>query len=232
MNLIATLWHLQVLDQDIDDKTKRLRQIDEALANDPALASARAEFESEQKKFAELRGNLLNTELEAKSIDANLIEINERLYSGRVTNPKELDGLSKDLEMHRRQRSGLDDKLLELMELIDQAQARVNAKSTTLKQIEANRANDLAHLTAEQKSLMPLLSELHANQAQTRESLGADTLRMYDHLRRTKAGRAIAQLRRDSCGACGVTVPTGLVNRVHNGEEIVNCSSCGRILAP
>jgi len=232
MNLTATLWHLQMLDQDIDDKTKRLRQVDEALANDPALSSARAEFESEQKKFAELRGNLLNTELEAKSIDAQLKEINERLYSGRVTNPKELDGLSKDLEMHRRQRSGLDDKLLGLMDLIDQAQKRVNEKSTTLKQVEAKRANDLAHLTNEQKTLTNQLSELFANQTRTRESLGADTLKMYDQLRRTKAGRALAQLRRDSCGACGVTVPTGLVNRVHNGEEIINCSSCGRILAP
>lgn len=232
MNLTATLWHLQSLDQAIDAKTQRLRQVDDALANDPALSTARAEFEAEQKQQGELRARLRDAELEAKSVDAKLVEINERLYGGRVTNPKELDDLSKDFEMHRRQRSTLDDKLLGLMDSIEQAQTRVNAKSIALKELEAKRANDLAHLTVEQKTLTTQLTELRADHTRTRESLGADPLRLYDQLRRTKAGRAVAQLRRDSCGACGVTVPTGLVNRVHVGDEIVKCSGCARILAP
>jgi predicted nucleic acid-binding Zn-ribbon protein len=230
MNLVATLWQLQTLDQEIDDKTQRMNQVAESLASDPAVASARATQEVEQKKLAQVRGALHDRELEAKGLDAKLKELNQRLYSGNVVNPKELDGLSKDLEMHKRQRSALDDQLLELMEQVEQAQARVNTQADALKQLESKRAGDLTTLTRDHETLATRLAHLKTDRAQTQAMLAGDGLRIYDQLRRTKAGRAVVQLRRDSCGACGVTVPTGLVNRVRTGDEIVYCTSCGRIL--
>ena len=231
MSLITSLWHLQVTDQEIDDKTKRARQVDEALANEATVSAARAALDAEQKKLADLRGTLHDRELEAKSLDAKSKEIEGRLYSGRVTNPKELDGLDKDLQMHKRQRSALDDKLLELMDVIEQAQARVNEKSNALKQAESKRAGDLERLTREREALAARLAELTADRERTRAALSTDALKTYDRLRQTKAGRAVAQLRRDSCGACGVGVPTGLAHRVYAGDELVSCPSCGRILA-
>jgi predicted nucleic acid-binding Zn-ribbon protein len=134
--------------------------------------------------------------------------------------------------MHKRNRGALDDKLLELMEAIDQAQKRVDEKSNALKQVEVKRTGDLAQLTDEQHALVTRLSELDAEREKTRAALPADLLRTYDQLYRTKAGRAVAQLKRDACGACGMSIPTGLINRLRAGEEIIFCSSCGRILAP
>lgn len=231
MNIVAALWQLQMLDQEIDEKTQRLHQVDESLANDPAVAAARAVLAAEQKKLGDLRAALRDRELEASSLDAKIKELNQRLYSGNVANPKELDGLSKELEMHKRLRSSLDDKLLELMESNEQAQARTDAHSNSLRQIETKRSGDIATLAHENETLAKRLAALTTNRDQLRSQLGSDALRSYDQLRRTKAGRAVVQLRRDSCGACGVTVPTGLVNRVRTGDEIVNCTSCGRILA-
>ncbi len=232
MNLTALLWHLQVVDQEIDDKTKRLRQVDAAIVNDPVLATARASFDIAEKQLHEWHSQFANRELEAKGLDAKIKELNDRLYSGRMTNPKELDGYAKDLEMHKRNRSLLDDKLLELMDSVDRAQKQVDEKSNALKQIEAKRASDLDHLTKEHAALATRLTELATHREQTRASLGSDPLRTYERLRQTKAGRAVVQLKRDSCGACGVTVPTGQIQRIHTGDEIIYCSSCGRILAP
>jgi len=231
MNLAATLWQLQNIDQEIDDKTHRLRQVDESLANDPAVATARAALTTEQEKLGDLRAALQDRELEAKGLDAKIKELTQRLYSGTVSNPKELDGLSKDVEMHKRQRSTLDDKLLELMDAVDQASRRQDTQAASLKLVESKRTGDLDKLNLERKTLSTRLDVLHAEHEKTRASLDSDVLRIYDQLHRTKVGRAVAQLRRDSCGACGVTVPTGLVNRVRTGDEIVHCTSCGRILA-
>jgi hypothetical protein len=231
VNLVATLWRLQSLDQEIDDKTKRARQVDDALAGDPVVAIARAAFDEEQKRLAALRAALHDRELEAKGLASKIKELNDRLYSGRVSNPKELDGLDKDLQMHKRQLGALDDKLLELMDAVDQAEARINDKTNALEQVEGKRASDLDRLAREREALAARLAQLRADRAQTRAALDQETLRTYDKLRETKAGRAAAQLRRDACGACGVSVPTGLANRVHTGDEMVLCPSCGRILA-
>ncbi len=232
MSHTSTLWHLQVIDQELDDKTRRARQVDDALANDPKVVDARGALEAEQKKLAESRAALRDRELDASGLDAKIKELDARLYGGHVTNPKELDGLEKDLKMHKRNRSELDDKLLTLMDSVDQAQRRAEEKALTLKKIEEARAGDLQHLAREKESLAKRLAELDAEREQTRAALDADALRQYDHLRRTKAGRAVAQIKNSSCSICGVAVPSGLINRVRAGDEIVLCSSCGRILAP
>lgn len=231
-SLVTVLAHLQSLDFEIASQTKRVHQIDDALAGDPAVVAARASLDTEQKRLHDLTSQLRDRELEAKSLDQKIKELNDQLYGGRITNPKELDGYAKDLEMHKRNRSLLDDKLLELMDTVDQTKKRVDEQSLAFRQIEDRRASELEHLTRERASLTARLTELAAEREATRASIATEVLRTYDKLLQAKAGRAVAQLRRDACGACGVGVPTGLINRVRAGEEMIFCSSCGRILAP
>jgi hypothetical protein len=231
MNRVSALWHLQAIDQELDDNNKRVREIDDALANDPAVTAARAAFEAEQKKLAETRSTLKERELYAATLDAKITESEKRLYSGRITNPKELDGLQKDLQMHKRHRSELDDTLLALMDAVEETQQRVAEKEQAREKAEATRADDVARWTRERDALTARATALEAERAETRASLDADALRSYDNLRRAKAGRAVAQIKNDSCSACGVAVPTGLIHRVRAGDEIVPCPSCGRILA-
>lgn len=231
MSRIFTLERLQSIDQEWDEKTKRARQIDERLASDPAVAARRADLEAEERLHAEHRSTLRTREMEAKSVDLKIKEIEGRLYGGGVSNPKELQDMEKDLLMHKRQRSHLDDQLLELMEAVDQTQKRVDERSAALKKMEGTRATDVESLSRERGTITARLDVLSADREQLRATLDADALRTYDHLRRTKAGRAVAQIRNGACSACGVSVPTGLVQRVRAGSELVFCSGCGRILS-
>jgi predicted nucleic acid-binding Zn-ribbon protein len=232
MNLLSLLWHLQTTDTELDDKAKRLREIEATYANAPNLDAARAAYENAQKRLATGRAQLHDGELQAQTLDAKIKSLEERLYSGRVTNPKELDGMEKDLQMHQRQRRALEDKLLELMENVEQAQARVEEAARALQQIETTRARELEHLARERDALTARLAELNAVREETRARLAAhaDTLRLYDHLRQTKAGRAVVQVKREACGACGFAIPTALIQRVREGNTLVLCSGCGRIL--
>jgi predicted nucleic acid-binding Zn-ribbon protein len=231
MSRVFTLERLQAVDQELDEKTKRARQIDERLASDPLVLAGRADLEAEEKLHAQGRSTLRTREMEAKSVDLKIKEIEGRLYGGRVSNPKELQDMEKDLQMHKRQRSHLDDQLLELMEAVDQTQKRVNEKSAALKKMEGTRASDVEALSREREALTGRLGVLSADRDQLRASLDSDVLRTYDHLRRTKTGRAVSQIRNGACSACGVSVPTGLVQRVRAGSELVFCSGCGRILS-
>lgn len=230
MSRISTLWHLQTVDEELETKNRRMSEITDHLASDPASASAQAAHEASEKKLAELRATLRARELEAKSLDAKGKELEARLYGGRVTNPKELDGIEKENQMVKRQRSALDDQMLELMESIEQAQARAQGDDTALNAAKSARAQTVERLSREAENLSSRLADLAAERERLRGELDPDTLRTYDHQRR-KTGRALAQVRRDACSACGVEVPIGLIQRVRSGEEIVHCSGCGRILA-
>ena len=231
MNIVSLLWHLQTTDAEIDDKTRRAREVEDALVSDPNLVAARSAHDDTQKRLSVSRAQLHDRELEAKTLDTKIEGIEERLYSGRVTNPKELDGMEKDLQMHKRQRATLDDELLELMDAAEQAQKHADETARALEQTDTSRAHDLEQLAADRDALTARLVELNGEREQTRSALTADALGTYDHLRKTKAGRAVVQVKRDACGACGVGTPTGLAHRVREGNEIVLCPGCGRILA-
>ncbi|MBI5651706.1 MAG: hypothetical protein HZC40_14875 [Chloroflexi bacterium] len=231
MNRIALLAHLQTNDHEFDKMVAQLRTVDAALANDAAVVAARATRDAAQKKSSDLRGALRDRELEAKSLDAKIKEIEARLYSGRTTNPKELDGMEKDLQMHKRQKSALDDVLLGLMDAAEGAEKIASETARDFDRAEAARASAVERLTRERAELFARENDLSAAREQTRAVLDAESLAMYDRLRQAKAGRAVASIKQNACGACGVTVPTGLASRVRAGEELVVCPSCGRILA-
>ncbi len=230
MTRTSLLWRLQNIDHELDDKSKRARQIDDALAHDSVLAGARAEFETEQKTLTEQLGLLRAQEQQAASLDEKIKDIEKRLYSGLVMNPKELGGLEKDLEMHKRLRNQMDDKILTLMDSVDQAQIRLQVKTASLTQSEHIRSGEIERLEHERQGLAGRLVDLEAQREETRQSVDVDSLRHYDHLRKTKGGRPVVQVRSNSCAACGVEAPSGLIHRIRGGEEIVLCSGCGRIL--
>lgn len=231
MSRLATLSHLQSVDIELDEKAKRLSAIDAKIASDPALAAARKEMEAEAAALATARKSLAEREFESKRVDSKIMDLEERLYSGRVQNPKELDGLERELQMLKRQRSDLEDQVLQQMEQVDQGQSRVAARETALKAVQGTRASQLDQLARERDQLLARLKTLEDEEANDRSELDPESLRAYDHLRRTKANRAVSLVRRDACSTCGVSVPTGLKQRIHTGDELVFCSGCGRILS-
>lgn len=230
MSRISQLSLLQQVDLEFEEKTKRAHLVEQQLEQDPTVVAARTALAAIEKEFADLSSRLKTIETQARDLATQISGVEERLYSGKVHNPKELEGMEKDLQMHKRHRNELDDQILNLMEQSDRVQERLNADRKTLELVEGNRASNVSQLSSERETLAKRLEELAVNRERTRASLDADTLRAYDQLRR-RTGRAVSQVRRDSCGVCGVSIPTGLVQRIRSGDELVYCSGCNRILA-
>jgi predicted nucleic acid-binding Zn-ribbon protein len=230
MTRVSNLWHLQTFDQERDEKIRHAHEIEQLLAGDSKLASAQSAYDTEDKDLAELRAALLDRELESKTLDAKIKEVESRLSSGRITNPKELASLERDRQMHLRNRGDLDGKMLEQMDAIERAQQKSTNSGAALKQIESAHASKVQKLERERKALAARLDELGSLVDQARASLDAQTLATYDRLRSAKGGSALARSKNDTCAACGMQIPLALVSRIEDGVELVFCPDCGRIL--
>jgi hypothetical protein len=72
--------------------------------------------------------------------------------------------------------------------------------------------------------------------AAERESLAATLdaaeIGQYEHLRRAKAGLAVAKMERGLCQACRMSLPTHQQQQVKSGRRLVLCNNCGRMLFP
>jgi predicted nucleic acid-binding Zn-ribbon protein len=53
---------------------------------------------------------------------------------------------------------------------------------------------------------------------------------LYDRLRPAKKGRAVALLEDGVCTACGVAPSSSRIQSARQGNDLVLCGNCGRIL--
>jgi predicted nucleic acid-binding Zn-ribbon protein len=155
----------------------------------------------------------------------------ERMDSGAVSNPKDLERMQHELATLDRRIGVLEDEELELMEQLEEAQG-------TLAGLEERLAGFDERLTALAKARDEKLADLDARLAEVTaerpgavEGMPADLLALYDKLREAK-GIGAAELRARRCGGCQLELDTAELNRIKTlpSNEVVRCQECSRIL--
>ncbi len=230
MNRAQVLYRLQVVELGFAEHGHRLAEVENRLGETEELRQARHTLEERKKELAAWRKKLRAFELEAKSLVAKISSTEDRLYSGRVRNPKELSNLEEEVKYLRRKKNKLEDEMLEAMVEIEEGEAEVARLSEELSQIEKSWHQDQARLSSEKEELKTSLSQLENEGAALRQTIGADDLALYDELCHRKGGRGVALLQGGVCQGCGVTLPTGKAQQIAQGETLSTCGSCGRIL--
>ena len=230
MSVVSQLYRLQLVDSERDEKSERLAHVKDRLGESQELVQAREAVAETEVLLAGQQRELRVLELEIATVNDKLKKNQERLYSGRVRNPKELTGLQEEAGALRRRRSELEDEQLEMMISMDGQEAELAERQARLRQIEDGWRRDQADLLAEKEQLEQQLAELDGDRQEMRERIPASDLDLYDDLRQRQGGRAVALLKRGICQACGVDVPTSLARTVERGEGINFCPICSRLL--
>lgn len=146
-----------------------------------------------------------------------------------MRNPKELQNLEEELDSLRRRRERMEEAQLEAMLEVERLQGVRAAQAEALERLRAEWQAAQEALRAEQKALRAQQSQLLARR-QRQVAAAKAFLPVYEELYRRKAGRPVAILKGGVCQTCGMTLPTGEVQRVRYSQELCFCSSCGRVL--
>ncbi len=230
VSVIRQLYQLQLVDSEWEEKSQRLEAVEESLGRSGDVIRAHEAVAETEGLLGELGKQLRVLELEVATLTDKLKANQERLYSGRVRNPKELSGLQEEAASLRRRRSELEDEQLELMIAIEEEEAELAERQARLGQIEATWRDDQATLQTEKEVLELRLAELEEERDGLRARIGAAALENYDDLRLRLGGIGVALLKRGICQACGVDVPTSMARAVPRGEREYYCPICGRLL--
>jgi len=230
MSVVRQLYQLQLLDSEWDGKTAQLAEVNDGLGETDELIQAREAVAETTVGVKQLRSRLRALELDVAAVSAKLKQNQERLYGGRVRNPKELSGLQEEAGALRRRGSELEDQQLELMIELEEHEAELAERQARLRQIEANWQEDQARLKAEKEQLEFRLAELEEERAEKRSPVGRAVLADYDDLRARGGGTAVARLKGGICQVCGVDVPVSMANAVERGAGVHYCPVCGRLL--
>jgi predicted nucleic acid-binding Zn-ribbon protein len=230
MNRSHLLYRLQTIDLEIGHGQRRLEEVEAGLGESAELRQARRAVQQAEDELSRWRTTLRDLELEARSLTAKITLAEERLYSGRVTNPKELANLQDEVSYLKRRRGELEDRQLEAMVEVEEYEAEVDRKKASLAQIEAEWSQAQKRLTEERSELEERLTRLEAERVKMEGMIGPEDLTLYGELRGRKGGQAVALLKEGVCQACRVTLPTSQVQQVRSRDSLSFCSSCQRIL--
>lgn len=154
------------------------------------------------------------------------------LYSGSVTNPRELQAMQDDIESLRRRQRVLEDEDLELMEQVEPLSERLAELETQAAGL-ANEAGQLEQQLAEAASAIDAeIDDIERRRAEVVGGLDPAAVADYDGLRVQLGGIAIARLEGGSCGGCHLGLSAVELDRIRKlgADERVVCEECGRLL--
>jgi predicted nucleic acid-binding Zn-ribbon protein len=200
---------------------KRVAAIEGKLADDKAAVEhAKAAIKNNEAARRKL-------ESEIQGFQQKIIKYREQ--SSSVKTNQEYRALMDEVEFAEKQISGCEDKILELMIGLETEEKALKTAEAQMKietaEVEKEKAE--AHTrTAEDEKL---LAELGEKRAQLRSQISDSALPHYDRVMRQRKS-AIAEARGQKCLACFVMLRPQTWQEIRSNDQIITCSSCGRIL--
>lgn len=224
------LYQLQDVEVTMARKRKRLGEITKLLGDSQAVQAAQATLQAAEARLKPLKTRQRDLELQLQSTRQKHKATEERLYSGAVRNPKELQDMQQEIVALKKRDAELQDQELEVMVAIDEAQAEVSAAQAHLERVNAQLAEQHGELVAEKLALERDLSQLEDQRQRISRTIQPEHLKLYTSLKPSKGGHPVASLKGTHCSACGIEQTSVVVKAVKSGEPFTYCTNCRRIL--
>lgn len=227
---VRSLHLLQNTDVKLADAGDRLESVLSALREPEELVEARDGVGEIEARGADARRRLRQKELDLEAVREKLASEEARLYGGRVTHPRELEGLEQEVQSLKRRRGQLEDEVLEVMMAQEETEAELEEMSERHRVLDNTWEKDRAGLLEEEKTLRERVEQLSALRQEQAKAMDSEDLASYEDLRGRKGGQAVAVVEQGVCGGCGVAVPPSQIQKVLRGQDLVRCDNCERFL--
>jgi predicted nucleic acid-binding Zn-ribbon protein len=216
----------------VDREVARLT--DEIAALPKRVTAIEAKLAEHKAAVEKAKAQIKNNEASRRQLDADIKGFQEKIakyrsQSSSVKTNDEYRALMHEVEFSEKQISACEDKILELMislendeKSLKQAEAELKAESADVEK----EKNEARVRTAEDEKLLGGLAEKRAG---LRTGVNDSALAHYDRVMHRRKS-AISEARGQKCLACFVMIRPQTWQDIRTNEQIVMCSSCGRIL--
>ena len=232
MTNIKQLYLLQEFDLALERLQEEKAKAEQELSSGLLISHVETAFQEENELLPQVQSQHRIRQLEVESLRERSVRLESQLYSGDVTNPRDLESLGQEVNQVRQL---LEQQDAELLELSVQAEESQNRRDSLERELSDGRAAWQVRQAELQEQVDRWNLEVEAVSTKRKDladTLDASEVQHYEGLRRAKGGLAVAKVERGLCQACRMALPTQQQQRVRIGRQTVLCSSCGRILIP
>ncbi|WP_405594999.1 zinc ribbon domain-containing protein [Streptomyces sp. NBC_01092] len=229
------LLDVQALDVRLQQLTHKRRSLPE-----------HAEIESLTKDHTQLRDLLVaaqteesdcareqtKAEQDVDQVRQRAVRDQQRLDSGAVTSPKDLENLQHEIASLAKRQGALEDVVLEVMERRESAQERVAELTERVGAVQGKVDDATARRDAAFEEIDGEVATVTKEREVIAGSVPADLLGLYDKLRQQQGGIGAAKLYQRTCQGCRQELAITELSEVRAAapDTVLRCENCRRIL--
>lgn len=226
---LQILVEMQKLDDVIAEK------VDLTVALPKQLSGMKTAVKEADEKVEEIKFNVDENrktqklkELEIKSNIEQMGKYKNQLLS--VQTNKEYKALNSEVTHLEKLNSGIDDNILQLMELEnslkEEMEAAKKVQAATHADLKANEDKLNLQINSETKEITKMRSKRNS----LAKDLPRNTVKRYAALIKTRNRKAVVFNLADKCGGCGFSLRPQMMIELKKADKIINCENCGRML--
>jgi predicted nucleic acid-binding Zn-ribbon protein len=190
--------------------------------------------QSESQLKAELNQLELNrrtrrgSEQEIEELENRIRKSNIKLNN--IKSNKEYTAALKELADLEKEKTLMEDGLIEIMEQIETLEERCVSHKTKGEVLKESFEMERDVILKELKALDEVLENLENERADFCKAIDEGLLKRYDILRQNKEGLAISPVVKGICQACHMGIPPQKFNELIRGDALMSCPYCSRIM--
>lgn len=226
-----------------------LQAVDSALsrlAHRRATLTELAEIERGDKRLAALRDDLVRAETrisdldrEQRRLEADVDQVRQRavrdqqrMASGAIGSPKELESLQHEVDTLARRQSELEDKVLDVMERHEGVDSELAGLRSQMDEAVAERDRAVSGRDSAYAEIDAATDSAGAERGRIAAEIPEDLLALYERIRGSAGGVGAAPLRQRRCEGCRLELAGTELTAARNAppEEVLRCENCRRIM--
>ena len=218
--------------QDIDTQLEDLNSL---LGNLPKMVEELNKKENDllgriEENKIKLKNINLNTnksETSNSQIDEKINKLTDQLFL--VTNNKQYDALTNEIEHLQDQKSNHETDLLTYIEEKDIIEKEIDDDEKLCEELKEDLNNRRVKLEKAMSETAEEKEALEKSRNKKVSEIDENMFQIYTKVISARSGVAVVSLSGDSCGGCGAALPPQKASEVRSGEPH-RCDSCGRFL--
>ncbi|MCW2504002.1 MAG: hypothetical protein JWO79_2286 [Actinomycetia bacterium] len=229
------LLDLQAIDLALDQLAHRRRtlpELAEISRAEQSLAGLRDDVVRAQTETEDLDREIRRLENDVDQVRQRATRDQQRMASGSVSSPKELEKLEHEVASLARRQGELEDTELELMERREQAGSVLDAAQAALDTASAGLAESEKRRDAVFTEIDATIADRTAARGPLAALIPGDLLALYEKVRAGNAGIGAAMLRARRCQGCHLDLAGADLAAARDAaeDEVLRCEECRRIL--
>lgn len=224
----AALRELHRIHRQLTDLRNRLargpKQVRAAAAN---LTRLEQSFQEAKQALTRTRVASDDRQLQLKQRENRIQDLQSKLNA--CGSNREYQALKEQIAADEQANSVLQDEILEMLEKIDEQQAKIASIEAEQKQAGSEADKVKARVAEEHDRLEAELARVTEELRNAEKALPAEFKQTYDRISQARGEDALAEVSGNSCGSCFQMLPPQIINELLLSKPVF-CKSCGALM--